>query len=282
MIRFRTMTINDIPSGISLCRLAGWNQLSRDWELFLGMNPDGCRVALDETENVIGTVTTIPYQNRFTWIGMVLVHPAWRRQGIGTALLHEAIDLTKNHETIKLDATPAGREVYVKLNFLEEYNISRMKLNSVSMQRLDSSDARPAQPNDMPAILALDRQVFGADRQHVLEWNFKGAPEFAFVTEKKERLTGFCFGRPGYNFNQIGPIAAVDVNTATQLLCAALKQAGNKPTIVDILEHSAEWIKIVASLGFEKLRPLIRMYNGLNAFPGLPERQFAILGPEFG
>ena len=35
MIAYREMTPDDIPAGLNLCRLAGWNQLARDWELFL-------------------------------------------------------------------------------------------------------------------------------------------------------------------------------------------------------------------------------------------------------
>ena len=56
MISFRTMRPEDIAAGLSLCRLAGWNQLERDWKLFLQLNPKGCQVAVDEKENVIGLV----------------------------------------------------------------------------------------------------------------------------------------------------------------------------------------------------------------------------------
>ena len=36
-------------------------------------------------------VTTIRYGNTVGWIGMVLVHPDFRRLGIGSKLLREAI-----------------------------------------------------------------------------------------------------------------------------------------------------------------------------------------------
>lgn len=41
---------------------------------------------------VAGTVTTIAYENRFAWIGVVLVGTQFRRKDIGTALLLKAID----------------------------------------------------------------------------------------------------------------------------------------------------------------------------------------------
>jgi GNAT superfamily N-acetyltransferase len=281
MIVYRAMTPEDIPAGLTLCRLAGWNQLVRDWELFLQMNSDGCRVCVDEHGNVIGTVTTLPYQNHFTWIGMVLVNPDKERQGIGTQLLHEALRLAANQDTIKLDATPAGRKVYLKLGFIDEYRIIRMRGGAIKIGD-KKSIARPATASDFTSLLKQDRQVFGADRQFILEWNFRDAAQYAFVVEEHGRIKGFCLGRRGHDFDQVGPIVADDVTIAKQLLSGVLCQVIDKPIVLDILTHTPEWIDFVSSLGFTVLRPLIRMFRGPNNYPGLPQNQFAILGPEFG
>ena len=44
---------------------------------------DGIAVA-ERHGRIVGTVATLPYESRFTWISMVLVDPAERGQGIGT------------------------------------------------------------------------------------------------------------------------------------------------------------------------------------------------------
>jgi GNAT superfamily N-acetyltransferase len=282
MIVFRNMIPSDIPAGLSLCRHAGWNQLARDWEIFLLLYPDGCRVAVDENKSVVGTVVTLPYQERFTWIGMVLVHPDKRRQGIGNQLLQEALQLTKHHGTIKLDATPEGREVYLKLNFVDEYHISRMYAGKPMNLASPSPSVRPLQPDHFPQILQLDYDVFGAGRQRLLEWHYEGARQFGFVVEKEDKIQGYCLGRQGYNFNQIGPVVATHIDHAVELVTAALQNSVNKPVILDVLDQHKEWVKFIRSIGFEIQRPLIRMYRGSNAFPGKPEYQFTILGPEFG
>src|SRR5690606_37055948 len=69
MIHFRLMTGNDIPAGLSLCRAAGWNQTADDWLHFLALSPDGCWVALHDEIGIVGTVATLPYEDRFRWIG---------------------------------------------------------------------------------------------------------------------------------------------------------------------------------------------------------------------
>jgi hypothetical protein len=73
----RAMTPADISIGMRLKDAAGWNQTKEDWERFLQASPEGCFVA-EWNGEVAGTVTTITYENRFAWIGMVLVHPELR------------------------------------------------------------------------------------------------------------------------------------------------------------------------------------------------------------
>lgn len=282
MINYRPMEPEDIPAGLSLCRAIGWNQLSRDWELFLKFSPHDCRVATNELGKVVGTVTTMRYQNNFSWIGMVLVDPAMQRLGIGMQLMHSALQILKDDETIKLDATPAGREVYLKMNFVDEYRISRMRMDDTKYDKLTATSARPINAVDIPNIIKFDRQVFGADRAPVLEWMLTGAPQYCFVVKEKDRICGYCFGRHGHNYNQIGPVIAEDTETAQQLLSAALRHRSDKTTIIDILHHTPEWTNWISSLGFAEVRLLTRMYRGENSSPGTPGKQFAILGPEFG
>ena len=127
--RLRTMTAADIPAGMRLKELAGWNQTPEDWERFLEADPGGCFVA-EWNGQVAGTVATIIYEQRFAWIGMVLVDPQVRGKGIGTALLLKAIDyLDARHvPCIKLDATPQGKPIYIRLGFRIEYEIERLSL----------------------------------------------------------------------------------------------------------------------------------------------------------
>src|SRR5882757_6216274 len=126
MITLRPMTPEDIPASILLCRANRWNQLPRDLQLFLQLSPDDCRVAV-KANKIVGSVTTIRYQQAFSWIGMLLVDPSCQRQGIGMQLLLEALHILRNEKTVKLDATPAGREVYLKMDFKDEFYLSRMQ-----------------------------------------------------------------------------------------------------------------------------------------------------------
>ncbi len=284
-ISFRAMRHDDIAAGLRLCRDSRWNQTRRDWEMFLKLRPHSCRVAVKD-EQVIGTVATVSYENRFAWIGMVLVDPAERGRGIGARLMSEALDVLKDVPSIRLDATPAGHEVYRKLDFIDEYRLSRMETvvagEGLTLQR---NPARLMTKEDLPAVAMLDREVFGADRRMTLEWMFDGAPEYAWVVQQSRdqgQIVGYAFGRHGFNFEHLGPVVARDQQCARQLVSACLSRQAGQRFILDASHHETDWRVWLASIGFREQRPFIRMFYRDNPFPGLPSKQFGILGPEFG
>ncbi len=287
MFSFREMKAADIELGLRLCRASHWNQTRRDWECFLNLSPHGCRVALKD-DQVIGTVATINYENRFSWIAMVLVDPAFRGQGIGTRLMNEALAILRDvpdvRPVIRLDATPAGQPVYLQLGFVGEYGLSRMEAVVSNCVKLPppTQSLRRMRPADLSAISNYDREVFGADRRALLEWMFAGAPEYAWAKEEREAITGYCFGRHGQNAEHLGPVIAHDLVTARELVKACLNEQNGKPFYLDALHHNAEWLAWLTAIGFREQRSFLRMCRGSNAFIGLPEKQFAIVGPEFG
>jgi GNAT superfamily N-acetyltransferase len=280
MIATRSMNHSDIARGLALCRASGWNQLQRDWELFLRLGPRDCRVAMLDDE-VRGTIAVLRYQKYFSWIGMVLVDPDYRQRGIGLQLLREALEILKEEETIKLDATPQGRELYLKLNFVDEYPIYRMK-TIADANKVEIIAARSMHKSDIPQVAAFDQVIFGADREPLLTWMIAGAPEYAFVVKNNREIQGYCFGRPGHNFIHLGPVIAKNFTIAKDVLSAALSKCDGKSVVVDSLHGDSAWMNWLKHIGFAELRSFTRMYRGTNRFCGVPQNQFAIMGPEFG
>jgi hypothetical protein len=274
------MARSDIPSGLRLCRASGWNQLEADWRCFLDFNPQGCRV-VEQDGRVVGTVTTLRFEEKFSWISMLLVDPELRHRGIGSMLLGEALRLLKDMPTVRLDATPAGKLVYDKFEFLEEYRLVRMR--ALSPKSPGFSGVRPMTDFDLPGVLELDREVFGADRSIILRHLYGTAPEYAFVADSAGGLQGYVLGRHGWSADHIGPLVAPDERIARNLAAAPLSKVGGaRPFLLDAPQHSEDWIVWLRSLGFVEERPFIRMFRGPNAFSGVPSNQFAITGPEFG
>ncbi len=275
------MTLQDIPLGMRLKANAQWNQLESDWELLVRAGGHGNFVALYQGI-AAGTATTLAYQNRFSWIGMVLVDPAFRGLGIGTALLKKTIEYAKDLGTVRLDATPQGKLLYETLGFQTERELLRMERQVAGMPELHFQPCAPITSQILPEIIKFDASVFGADRQRVLHHLFHHAPNYAFYTKRENSITGYCMGRHGSNFEQIGPIVAKNHHDAKALLLTALANAASLPAIVDIFSGQAPWLATLQAMGFRTQRPFTRMFLGSLKHPGQPDLQYAIAGPELG
>ena len=278
-MNLRTMTTDDIPAGMRLKSLAGWNQTAADWDCFLESSPRGCFAAEVEGK-VVGTAATIVYEERFAWIGMVLVDPEFRGGGIGTRLLEKAVDHLDaiGIRIMKLDATPAGRPIYQKLGFKDEYEIERWLLKRPVAEA--ATAPRPYPVSD--AVLQLDREIFGADRSLLLRSLGSENPDFALVLEQAGEIVGYTFGRRGTLADHLGPWMARDEKTAATLLDEFLKNSRREAVFVDALRDRQFMSDVLLARRFKVSRPLTRMVRGPNTFPGRPDLLCAILGPEFG
>src|SRR5215510_4636104 len=74
---------------------------------YLALQPDGWLLALDQDQPA-GMGGFIDYGS-FAHIGLVAVHPAMQRRGVGRRLMEELIERceARNHATITLDASDA-------------------------------------------------------------------------------------------------------------------------------------------------------------------------------
>ena len=282
-MRLRIMNEQDVPGGLRLNTLSGWNQTAADWRRFLKNSPRGCFV-MEHDGKVVGTATTINYESRFAWIGMVLVDPECRKQGIGTALLEKTIEHLdeSNIRIMKLDATPQGKPIYRKLGFVEEYEIERWILRRAAGARTPPSTCAPLDKMQKEQVFHLDRELFGADRGFLLRGLCEDAPEFATADWEDDLLQGYGFGRRGLFADHLGPWMARTRAAAENLLQSFLAKSSRETVIVDCMKSNSVAVELLHTCGFAPSRPLTRMVRGANVYQGKPDSFCAILGPEFG
>ena len=279
------MTEQDVPAGLRLNTLSGWNQTADDWNRFLNHSPRGCFV-LEHDGKVVGTATTIFYENRFAWIGMVLVDPQYRKQGIGTRLLRKTMEYLDDSRvaTMKLDATPLGKPLYTKLGFVDEYEIERWVLSrpAAAVSTTAGEACRLVSEIQLKEIFGLDKELFGADRGFLLRSLYERTPEFAMYVWEDGLPQGYAFGRHGLFADHLGPWMAKSRAVAERILQNFLSGSSRETLIVDCVKSNSTSAELLESYGFAPSRPLTRMVRGPNPYPGRPKAFWAILGPEFG
>ena len=279
----RSMQPGDIVYAMKLSNAEGWNQTENDWKLLLEGAQNVCLVA-EYNKKIIGTTTAMNYANQIAWIGMVLVAKESRGQGVSKLLLTNILKKLESFESIKLDATPAGQQVYKKFDFKDEYLITRLVTGSIKDLSFDD-DTRLVESirlKDIEEIVALDEHVFGTNRGQLIESLIKRYPHKAWLLKRNNSIAGFALGRDGNKYHQVGPVFGSTINDVKMLIRKALKELINQPVIMDVLSEKEDLISWLNSIGFTMQRHFARMYKKENLFPGIINKQYLICGPEFG
>jgi GNAT superfamily N-acetyltransferase len=295
---FRDMTEADLADGLRLSRASGWNQTLADWRILLSLGPGLFRVAVQDGR-VVASGGAVRYGDALAWICMILVDPERRGHGLGTRIFDEVLERCEAEvragrlRCVGLDATPAGRGIYVQRGFVESGALVRMRAEPAAAERKGSGlelcpvrestiqdltpAVRPLAAEHLEEVLARDRDVFGADRSPVLRWAFGSAPELAWTAPGG----AYCFGRHGDHSDHVGPLVAESEAIGRDLVLACLSTPRDRPLVLDA-RLEPRWLATLGELGFREQRPFTRMYLGETRPASEPERELAVFGPEFG
>jgi GNAT superfamily N-acetyltransferase len=280
-VETRLLFESDIPAAMRLKEAAGWNQTEDDWRRLLLLEPNGCFGVIKDGA-LAGTTTTTTYGQDLAWIGMVLVDPQHRRQGIAAKLMSVALDyLNGKVDTIKLDATSQGKPVYEKFGFQVESVVERWigtaSATSCSVQREEivNRDA-------VRELLDLDRLAFNADRSSLIRMLMDDSVVAPVLLRAADGpLSGYALARSGTKANYVGPMVATDPRRVETLLDQVMNQLAGTRVYVDFNKECHAGTRVLSDRGFVKERDLIRMVKGGQGKKTSP-LVVAIAGPEIG
>jgi GNAT superfamily N-acetyltransferase len=284
-IEVRTLQPADLPEALRLEASEGWNQTEADWRRIRKLCPQGCLAALDRG-TLVGTVTAVTYGRDLAWIGMMLVRQEDRGRGIGKRLMAASLDYCDKAgiQTIKLDATPAGRPLYERLGFTPEATIERWQ--GVADRATPKTPELLGLSNAVrQSLYTIDRQVFGSERRELLDHLIADAccePVVAGSSAPPLTVAGYALARRGRRACYAGPIVAFDRPVAIALLDVLLSRLNGQTVYFDLLAASDEDNKAAQDRGFVQQRSLTRMYRGRPISAGTSKSIFAIAGPELG
>lgn len=271
----RKLTPSDAATLLTLSDEAGWNQTVDDWRLMLTL---GEGIGYWQSERPVASALILPFDTDFAWLSMVLVTAAWRRRGLASALTESCLKRAQTLGlSLRLDATDAGRAVYRRFGFADQYTFTRYLAQS---PRGGEAPTNPTISDDLTQAADFDAKVFGADRRKILANFADRRPSLARVLDCNGACTGIIFGRDGHRATHLGPLAADDAQGAIVLLAAAIRGAGG-PLIIDAIDDRPAFAEHLADMGFVAQRQFTRMSLGgpaLNA----PDSSFAVAGPEYG
>jgi GNAT superfamily N-acetyltransferase len=276
----RLMTTADIGAAEQIRSLIGWNQVAADWQRLLELDPGGCFV-VEWQGDPVGTVTTTAYDTALGWIGMLLVHPGHRRQGIGTLLLHHAIHSLQQRgvRCIGLDATPAGEVLYARDGFQAVWALARWEaLSTPILPSLDSSITIRAGigAEAWAQVTALDTASFGVNRPDLLRSLDRQSALTAVALDLHGQVTALGMLRRGSHAMLLGPLVATTPQGAASLLAYLCNAFPGARFFWDIPEPNQPACHLAESMGFKRQRPLTRMILGQECTLPDPRLLYAI------
>lgn len=273
------MTAADIPAGLRLNSQNGWNQLARDWQRQLDLEPEGC-FAAEMDGQIVGTACACVFE-KVAWVNLVLVDQVYRGRGIGTSLMRCVLAYLDalNIPSIRLDATPLGRPIYERLGFETDYALQRCV--GILRQMIPGLvQVAVAGADQLEDLIRLDKQVTGTPRGRLLRYVHERQLDPLLIALEGRGITAYASYRPGMRAWQIGPCLG-EANACRSLLSAISSRLTDQPVFMDIPDLHVRANVLAAELKLTPQRQLTRMTRGLH-FHEQMDHYWCSFGPEKG
>ncbi len=225
---------------------AGWNQTEVDLKRIVGFDPQGsfvARLATDDYDIPVATATVAPLGGRHTWIGMILVHPELRRQGIANAMMQYCVRYAIGQGKVinGLDATPMGNTVYGAVGYVDSYRIWRSYFSPSEFRDTphDTNRVSAVGSEDIDELIRYDTARY-LERGNIIRALFQDSRDEAYLYRSDNGdIEGYLLARPGRIRHFIGPFLADSKEVAANLLacvCKSLDSRGVAEAFIDTPE----------------------------------------------
>lgn len=241
----------------------GWNPGENELDVFWKTDPDGYYGFYDNNVLIAGGAV-ISYNNVFGFMGLFIVHPDYRKQGIGKKLWYLRRDLLlkrlQKNATIGMDGVVAMQPFYEKGGFKIAFRDERYECIGNKMNV--SNQVKVIEASDFEKVQKYDIQCFGYNRHQFLK-NWLEMPQSkSFKYIENQKLVGYAVIRKVDVGFKIGPLFADNDHIAEELYKACLNSAPENPVYLDIPTVNSGAKKLVKKYGASYVFECARMYYG--------------------
>jgi ribosomal protein S18 acetylase RimI-like enzyme len=252
----RPMNRAELSLAIEWAAIEGWNPGLHDVECFHVTDLDGFLIGY-LGEEPVGCISVVAYDTTFGFLGLYIVRPEFRGQGLGLKLWQAGIARLGNRN-VGLDGVVAQQDNYRKSGF-------RLDYRNIRYEGL-GKPANPSGVADLSAVsfdrlLAYDSRMFPVPRERFLRCWIRQPQAAGHVVIRNGTLAGYGLIRPCRQGYKIGPLFADDENIAEDLFQALAAQALGAAIYLDVPQTNAAAVILAERHGMQKVFETARMYT---------------------
>ncbi len=262
-LELKKLNKNGVKTLVDWAEKEGWNPGKHDFEVFWETDPDGYYGFYLDDQMIAGGAI-ISYGGEFGFMGLFIVHPDYRSQGIGKKLWYARRNLLlsrlKPGATIGMDGVVAMQSFYERGGFSIAFRDERHERMGQHMSV--SSAISNVERKDFEEILDYDQHCFGHSRKAFLQ-NWLRIPDSkAFKFSENNSLKGYAVIRKAGSGYKIGPLFADHDDIAEALYRACLNEAIGEPVYLDIPVINSGAVDLVKKYKASYTFECARMYYG--------------------
>ncbi|MEO0915398.1 MAG: GNAT family N-acetyltransferase [Pseudomonadota bacterium] len=276
MTQCRNATLAELEQVLGWAAEEGWNPGLDDAQAFYGADPNGFFVAVDQADTPIASISVVNHTADFAFLGLYIVKPEFRGQGIGLSLWTHALRYAGSR-TIGLDGVEAQQANYRVSGFVSASGTTRFT-GGLDGQR--QADVREAAPHDVPQLIEMEGRASGVVKpDYLAEWFSQSPKRSTIILDTSRQIDGFATIRACRSGAKVGPIVASDADTASRLIAHAATLFDG-PLTIDVPDAAKGLTHLCQQMGFEPGFRTARMYRG--APPISQANVFAVTSLELG
>ncbi|AZB41757.1 GNAT family N-acetyltransferase [Bacillus sp. FJAT-42376] len=273
---------NDIEGLLSLSQSIGWDYDRSDIQTILSCGKIFGHK--NELGQIVSSAAIIPYDTDLASIGMVIVNPGYRGQGLGKDTTKACIDSVSAQTSIMLIATPEGKPMYEKMGFKVVDDVHKfICMNYVPSDGFpdEGLKAEVLQDDEFEKVFELDKFAFGDFRRKFLTNRIKQSHQSLVLKNEMGDVLGFGLSVLGPCHLLLGPIVAPNDRAAAYLLHQlALNHKGKLR--IDLPARNERFMNHLRNSGFEKVSQPPVMIIHSDSMPTRNSHLYGIAAQVFG
>lgn len=247
----------------------GWNPGRHDAEAFFAADTHGWWLAETADGTPVGGLSLVlDDSGAFAFLGLYIVRPQWRGQGIGLRVWRAALEASPA-ACIGLDGVVVQQANYARSGFALAFRNQRFRGDAAALAAPASMTERGMVPlAEVPraAVADLDRAVAYPGHRAAFLRRWSAPPDGAALGLMRDgALRGVGVIRRCREGHKIGPLIADGPAEAHSLIGALCHRAGGGAVFLDVPHANPAALALARALDLEPVFETARMYRGTPA-----------------